>query len=95
MSTLIWWSQTPSLVDMLRMKMGTMPRGKSDSAAMREDTQEYGHEMRGNMLEWEVVTIPNPASRPLPESRIIQSPLLTRPRREACLCRGQEPGQTP
>lgn len=54
MSTLIWWSQTPSLVDMLRMKMGAMPRGKSDSAAMREYTQGYGQDFSGNMLEWRV-----------------------------------------
>ena len=36
--------------------LGAMPRGKSDSAAMREDTQGYGQELSGNMLEWGAIT---------------------------------------
>ena len=47
-----------SYVDMIRMKMGAAPQCKSDSAAMREDIQRYGHDSSENMLEWEVY---NPA----------------------------------
>ncbi len=42
------------MMDMRRLKMGALPQGQSDSAAMREDTQGYGQELSWNMLDWEV-----------------------------------------